>query len=100
MYPAVSNQTTSQRFYAQQSRSHAAQTQEPGPLRRLLAAVVQNWRRRKMIAVLQALDTRTLRDIGIERCDIESIVDAFDARELRMVPLAAPQRAKGLRQAV
>lgn len=99
MYPAVSNQTTSQRFYAQHSRTDAAMPQDLGPLRRLLAAVVQNWRRRKMIAVLQALDTRTLRDIGIERCDIESIVKGFDTRELRMVPLAAPQRRKSFQQA-
>lgn len=99
MNPAVSNQNTSQRFFAQQTRPHAAMAQELGPVRRLLASVVQNWRRRKMIAVLQALDTRTLRDIGIERCDIASIVDGFDARELRMVPLAAPQRPKTFQQA-
>ncbi len=99
MYPALSNPNTSSRFYPQQALHPDAIAQDLGPIRRFLAASVRKWRRRKMIAVLQALDTRTLRDIGIERCDIERIVDGFDAREMRMVPLAAPQRPRAFRQA-
>jgi uncharacterized protein YjiS (DUF1127 family) len=57
-------------------------------LRRWLAAAATNWRRRKAIAALQALDDRILRDIGIHRGDIWRVVDGFDERELRMVPLA------------
>ena len=41
-----------------------------------------------MIRALEALDDRLLRDIGLERGDIEDLVDSFDDRELRMVPLS------------
>ena len=44
---------------------------------------------------MQALDDRVLRDMGICRQDIERIVDAFDDRELGMVPLAADQSSTG-----
>lgn len=60
-----------------------------GLLRRWLRAVVRNWKRRKMIAALQALDDRLLKDIGIYRTDIPRIVAGFDDRELGMVPVAA-----------
>lgn len=39
-----------------------------------------------MIATLGALDTGILRDIGIERCAIERVVDGFHAREKCMTP--------------
>ena len=43
-----------------------------------------------MIAALQALDSRTLLDIGIGRDEIERFVDGLDEHELRMAP---PQHA-------
>ncbi|MDR7126334.1 DUF1127 domain-containing protein [Pseudotabrizicola sp. 4114] len=51
-------------------------------------SAVKNWQRRRMIAALAALDDRILMDIGIPRGEIERVVDGFDARELRMPPLA------------
>ena len=56
--------------------------------RYLVQAAVQNWRRRKMIAALQSMNDHLLRDIGIERHNIKHLVDGFDARELRMAPVA------------
>mgnify|MGYP001176590815 CR=1 FL=1 len=53
-----------------------------------LRRAVRNWQRRKMIAVLVALDDRILTDIGVHRGDIECVVSELDARELRMVPVA------------
>lgn len=50
-------------------------------VRRWIGGAIKNWQRQKMIATLGALDTRILRDIGIERCDIERVVDGFHARE-------------------
>ncbi len=63
-----------------------------GPIRGWLGLAIRKWQQRKMIAALHALDDRILWDIGMERCDIESIVRGFDERELRMVPLAAQAR--------
>tara|TARA_R110002020_G_scaffold456466_1_gene672941 strand:- start:18232 stop:18531 length:300 start_codon:yes stop_codon:yes gene_type:complete len=62
-----------------------------GFFRRLSQSVVRKWRRRKMIAAFEALDDRLLRDIGVFRGDIKHLVDGFDDRELRMVPLAPAQ---------
>ncbi len=41
-----------------------------------------------MIAALEAMDDRLLRDIGIYRGDIPRVVDDLNDRELRMSPLA------------
>lgn len=49
---------------------------------------VQNWQRRKMIAALEALDDRTLLDIGVHRGEIRRVVEGFNDAELRMAPLA------------
>lgn len=49
---------------------------------------VQNWQRRKMIAALEALDDRILLDIGIDRSEINRVVDGFSDAELRMAPIA------------
>lgn len=49
---------------------------------------VQNWQRRKMIAALEALDDRTLLDIGVHRGEIRRVVEGFNEAELRMVPIA------------
>lgn len=51
-------------------------------------AAVRNWKRRKMIAALRAMDDRLLRDIGILRADIPRVAAGFSDRELGMVPVA------------
>lgn len=56
--------------------------------RRWLRMALRQWQRRKMIASFEAMDDRLLSDIGICRSDIHRMVQGFDARELRMVPLA------------
>jgi uncharacterized protein YjiS (DUF1127 family) len=57
-------------------------------IRRWISTIITNWRRRKMIGALEALDDRVLDDIGVNRGDIPLIVDGFDSRELRMTPVA------------
>ena len=59
-----------------------------GVLQRWSRAITNNWKRRKMIGALRAMDDRLLRDIGIYRNDIERVVDGFNERELRIVPIA------------
>ncbi|MFV0515489.1 MAG: DUF1127 domain-containing protein [Jhaorihella sp.] len=51
-------------------------------------AVARGFRRRSMIRQLQDLDDHILADIGISRGEIPLVVDGFDARELRMTPVA------------
>ena len=51
-------------------------------------SAVQNWQRRKMIAALEALDDRTLMDIGVHRGGIKRVVEGFNEAELRMAPIA------------
>jgi uncharacterized protein YjiS (DUF1127 family) len=63
-------------------------TPRGGILRRVLARLVRDWQRRRMIHALDALDDRILRDIGIERGRIAEVVEGFDDRELRMAPVA------------
>jgi uncharacterized protein YjiS (DUF1127 family) len=38
------------------------------------------WRRREIIRVLNKVDDRLLQDVGIERAEIDEIVDALIAR--------------------
>ncbi len=61
---------------------------QSGLLQRWARSTIQSWKRRKMIAALHAMDNHLLKDIGINRHDIARVVDGFDDRELRMVPLA------------
>ena len=50
------------------SDSHQQKVAErPGIIYRLSRSVLRKWRRRRLIAALEALDERLLRDIGIER---------------------------------
>ena len=66
-------------------------TDQPlGAVQRLFGGLVRGWQRRGMIRVFEAMDDRLLRDIGVERGDIKDMVNAFDDRELRMVPLPRP----------
>lgn len=78
-----------------QSHCHSGpdRTTKVGLIRRWLNLSIRKWQRRRMIAALSAMDTRLLQDIGVERCDIERVVDGFDERELRMVPLAPSYRS-------
>ncbi|WP_204355278.1 DUF1127 domain-containing protein [Roseovarius amoyensis] len=55
-----------------------------------LRAAIRQRQRRRMIAALQALDDRTLRDIGLYRGDIPRLVAGFSDCELGMRP---PRRA-------
>lgn len=66
-----------------------------GLFQRSLAGIARNWRRRKMTAALAAMDDRLLRDIGIYREDIRRVVDGFDDRELRMIPVAPSASGMG-----
>lgn len=61
--------------------------------RRWFAAAHRRWQRRRMIAALQAMDDRLLRDIGIHRGEIGRVVDRFDDRELGMTPLPRSEPA-------
>ena len=66
----------------------ASNTGRMNVLLRWWQSAVQNWQRRKMIAALEALDDRTLMDIGVHRGGIKGVVDGFNDAELRMVPIA------------
>ncbi|GKY89871.1 DUF1127 domain-containing protein [Sinisalibacter aestuarii] len=70
------------------ARAYRKPSKSGEALRRWLRAAFRRWERRKMIAALEAMDDRLLRDIGIYRNDIPRLVDGFDDRELRMRPLA------------
>ena len=59
-----------------------------GVISRWWQNTVQNWQRRKMIAALEALDDRTLFDIGVHRGEIRRVVEGFNDAELRMAPIA------------
>lgn len=68
--------------------------EKSGLFRRWILKTIRSWKRRRMITALEQLDDRTLADIGVRRNDIPRVVDGFDARELRMVPLARPTTAE------
>ncbi len=71
-----------------QPAHHNTAENHRGGLRQWLAGASRQWQRRRMIAALHAMDDRLLRDIGLHRGNIESVVDGFDDHELRMTPLA------------
>jgi len=60
-----------------------------GTLRQLWRSFVRRRKRNKLMDAFHALDDRLLRDIGILRGEIHSIVHGFDDQELGMVPVAA-----------
>lgn len=70
----------------------------PGGIRRGIAAAMRGWQRRKMIAALEAMDDRLLRDIGIYRGEIKNVVYGLDDRELRMSPVARTTAKAHLRR--
>lgn len=88
MHPNLTRNEYLAKPFQQKEPTHPGWAGSLGVLQRWLGAVVQQRRRRKMIATLEAMDDWVLRDIGISRGDISRVVDGFDERELRMVPLA------------
>ena len=70
------------------ARTHRTGSEKGGILRRWLQTFVRQWKRRKMIASLVSMDDRLLRDIGVQRSEIRSIVDGLSDGELGMNPLA------------
>lgn len=70
------------------ARAHQKRAEASGAIRRMLRAAVRQWKRRRLVAALQSLDDRLLRDIGVYRGDIQSLVAEFDDRELGMNPVA------------
>ncbi|GHE89932.1 hypothetical protein GCM10016455_07800 [Aliiroseovarius zhejiangensis] len=72
-----------------------SESEKGGFLRRWWRTAIRSWKRRKLIAALQKLDDRGLRDMGISRKDIGRIVDALHDRDLGMVPFAADQPSTG-----
>lgn len=52
--------------------------------KRLMRSVLTNWKRRKTIAALHALNDHTLRDIGLHRSNIERFVDGLCGLDTRI----------------
>lgn len=73
------------------------QPQRSGRLRRWLRVRLEQWKRRKTIAALNALDDRTLRDIGIQRCHIKRFGDSLTGIDSRIsTPTGVPtDRSRG-----
>lgn len=76
-----------------QTALHCVEAKKPRLLVQWWNRAIQTWQRRKMIAALGALNDHLLRDMGIPREEIERVVDGFNARELRIPPIA-PQSEK------
>ena len=70
-----------------------AKAANDGPLRRAARAVIKSWKRRRMVASLEAMEDRLLRDIGIYRGDIKRVVYGYDAYDLSMGTVA-PSNAR------
>lgn len=88
MYPNVTHQNHLTKRTDLLPVNTNAKPAQSSQLQRWVRAVRKNWKRRKMIAELHAMDNHLLKDIGIARYEINCLVDAFDDRELRIVPLA------------
>ena len=67
---------------------------ENGLIRRWLGAAFRHWQRRKMIATLEAMDDRILRDIGLIRGDIPRVVQGLLDLEPESAPTASAARAE------
>ncbi len=87
MNPLLTHRNNLSYFARQSSPRDSARNPQGGVIRNGMRALIRNWKRRKMIAALQALDDRLLRDIGITRSEINDVVDSFDDRELAMAPM-------------
>lgn len=76
------------------ARASCKRTKDGGGIRKWLRAAYRNWQRNKLIAAFQSLDDTILRDIGISRGEIHSIVDGFDDNEMSMAPINATDDAR------
>jgi uncharacterized protein YjiS (DUF1127 family) len=73
------------------SASDAHRPEGVGLHRRLMRIVIEKWKRRKLIATLNALEDRTLHDIGIQRGNIERFADNLCGIDTRIpASTAAP----------
>ncbi|MBB3064327.1 DUF1127 domain-containing protein [Limibacillus halophilus] len=64
-----------------------------GILRKIIAALVKSWQRRRTIMVLDSLNDQLLADIGIRRAEIPQVVDAMLQNRAKIAPsqpLVAP----------
>lgn len=93
MYPYLEhhNNLSSSLPYVRTARKR---TTAVGGFRNWVQSAYRHWQRNKMIAALESLDDATLRDIGVCRGEIHSIVDGFDDHELAKVPVAATDDAR------
>lgn len=88
MHPYIPKTDTS--FSPQPSSAHPGRDKtRSGAFRLWLRLFFRNWRRRKMIATLRAMDDRLLHNIGIDRHDIAKVVDRLIDRELGMRPFSS-----------
>ncbi len=62
-------------------------------LGRWVKAATQSYQNKRMVAALDALDDRILRDIGLTRGEIHGVVYGYDDLELGMTP--TPGAASG-----
>lgn len=88
MSPLLTHRNNLSHFARHTAPQHSPKKQRSGLILNWMNARVRNWKRRKMIATLQALDDRMLRDIGITRSEITNVVDGFNDRELNMAAIA------------
>lgn len=98
MHSNLSHLNYPQQAFPQTVSSQTLTSQGGTVIRGWVQAIVRSWKRRKMIASLQAMDDWLLRDIGIERADITSVVNGFDERELMMAPVSSRQQGLTINQ--
>ncbi|WP_458792495.1 DUF1127 domain-containing protein [Yoonia sp. MH D7] len=92
MHSFFTHRNNMSQFSDQDAANNNSGMARPRVWRRWLRAAVNNWKRRKMVAELQSMEDRLLKDIGIERSDIQRIGGGFDDRRHGMVLLAKPSR--------
>ena len=61
-------------------------------LRRRLRMGYEGWKRHRMISAMQAVNDHWLRNVGIDRNDIEALVDRVVQREIPVPATASPPR--------
>jgi len=96
MHPYMLNRNAP--FLSQAHASPLPAIARPGLMRRIVRSIVHNWKRRRMIAALAAMDDHLLRDIGIYRHEIPHVVDGFTERELSMRPVSPALRRDATRR--
>lgn len=93
MHPFLThrNYQSSQKPYGQ---TYDMAAEAGGAFHNWIRSGYRRWQRRKMVAALEALDDRTLRDIGIHRGEIYDLVSRFDDDDLRRKPLATADHVR------